>query len=175
MTWHKDTIEKYVKENYSSVAAFFVFMLVCTVWYYFSGQRFEWKDIDWISAPPIWERLLYSYLVYKTLGKWLYDVYFYKFLHFIFVEILSNRRKYKEVKSALWDILMATMFFYIIPAVINALNFIITIVYNAIALILYLSPVIGTCSILYLVYIIMKSRKGIINQILNLKYLHGKE
>lgn len=152
MAWHKDKIERYIKENYYSVIFFFVFMLFCTLWYYFSGQKFEWKNIDWISVPPLWERFLYSYLVYKTLGKWLYDVYFYKFLHFIFVGILNNRRKYKEVKSALWDILMAVMFFYIIPAVVDLLNFIISFVYNTIALILYLAPVMGTCLILYFIY-----------------------
>ena len=162
MTWHKDKIEKYIKDNYHSLIAFFVFMLIWTLWCYFSGQNFVWKEINWISTPPIWERFLYSYLVYKTLGKWLYDAYFYKLLHFVCIGLFDNWRLYKGTKSMIWDGLKLLMCFCIIPIFVNLLNLTISFFYNLAGLILYIAPPIGIFLVLYAVYVFIKSENKIL-------------
>lgn len=176
MTWHKDKIEKYIKENYSSVMTFFIFMFVCTLWHYFSGQKFVWRDVNLIDTPSIWYRALYSALAFLTLGRWLYKIKFYQFLYFLDVVLLHDKRGYRKDKKSIWAIMTIAMYLYIVPKIVDILNFAISLVINTIALILYLSPVIGICLISYLIYVSIKTKPvGTIYQILNLKYLRRKK
>lgn len=158
MTWHKDTIEKYVKENYSSVVTFFVFILVCTLWYCLFGQKFEWKEINLIDTPSIWYRALYSALVFFTLGRLLYKIRFYQLLYFFDIILFQDKGGYKEDKKSIWGIMIIIMYLYIVPKIVDFLNFIISLIYNTIALILYLTPVVGICLILYFIYLYMDKR-----------------
>src|SRR3989339_1858995 len=115
MKWHEMTIKKYFEENAGEVIFFVLFSLLILVWCFMQGWSFGWKEIEPISQPPIFHRLLYSALVYITLGAFLYWIKFYKVLHWLFVGCMGDWGVYNGIKRLVWLGLMLVMYFVIVP------------------------------------------------------------
>lgn len=108
------------------------------------GKTFAWTDISPIDPPSIFVRIFYSALTFVTLGAFLYKIKFYQGLY----RVLGDWRSFKEAKAIIWVLLMGTMFFVIVPLVVDILNGILSIGYNLIALVLYAFPPVGVSVIL---------------------------
>lgn len=152
MTWYQKTLKKYGKEILSGA----IFSIICTLafllWIYGAGKTFTWTDISPIDQPSIFVRIFYSALTFVTLGAFLYKIGFYKALY----QILDDWRSFKEAKAIIWVLLMGTMFFVIVPMVVNILNGILSIGYNLFALALYAFPPVGISIVLFALYIYLK-------------------
>ena len=154
MSWYKHTLKKYGKEILSGAIFTVVCTLACLLWIFVMGKTFTWTDISPIEQPSIFIRIFYSALTFITLGAFLYKVGFYKALY----QILGDWRSFKEAKSIIWVLLMGTMFFVIVPLVVDLLNSIISIGYNVFALILYAFPPVGISLIIFALYFYFKKQ-----------------
>jgi hypothetical protein len=156
MTWYQKTLKKYGKEILSGA----IFSIICTLafllWIYGVGKTFTWTDISPIDPPSIFVRIFYSALTFVTLGAFLYKIGFYKALY----QILDDWRSFKEAKAIIWVLLMGTMFFVIVPLVVNILNGILSIGYNLFALALYAFPPVGISIVLFALYVYLKRQIG---------------
>lgn len=154
MTWYKKTLNKYGKEILTGA----VFSIVCTLafllWIYGMGKTFTWTDISPIDPPSIFVRIFYSALTFVTLGAFLYKIKFYQGLY----RILGNWRSFKEAKAVILVLLMGTMFFVIVPLVVDILNGILSIGYNLVALLVYAFPPVGISLILFTLYFYFKNK-----------------
>ncbi len=152
MIWYQKTLKKYWKEVLSGA----IFSIICTLafllWIYGMGKTFTWIDISPIDPPSIFMRIFYSALTFVTLGAFLYKIGFYKALY----QILDDWRSFKEAKAIIWVLLMGTMFFVIVPLVVNILNGILSIGYNLFALALYAFPPVGISIVLFTLYVYLK-------------------
>lgn len=135
------------------------FSLSLLLWNFVLGKTFIWQTIAPVSAPPyIYE--IYSALVFVTFGAFLYWIKFYKFLHFIFVEILGDWRVYKSVKAIIW-LALIVLTYYTVTKIIDALNATISFFYNILNFLLYLSPPLGAALIVSTAtYLILKGRQA---------------
>ncbi len=156
--WYDKVLIQYKKESVSTAIFFLVFALAVLLWRFAFGRSFEWVEISPVPTPDIWSRAILSALTYKTIGRYLYKIYFYKILAIIFGEILHKWKWYRDIKDVVWNILMFVMFFFIIPFVVDLLNKTISFFYNIVSLILYFAPPLGITLILYLCYILYKKR-----------------
>lgn len=156
MTWYQKTLKKYGKEILSGA----IFSIICTLafllWIYGVGKTFTWTDISPIDQPSIFVRIFYSALTFVTFGAFLYKIGFYKALY----QILDDWRSFKDAKTIIWVLLMGTMFFVIVPLVVNILNGILSIGYNLFALILYAFPPVGISIVLFTLYVYLKRQIG---------------
>jgi hypothetical protein len=160
-TWYKNALERHGKTVLYSTLGSLFFSLSLLLWDFAFGRRFEWRDIESIPEPDVFVRVLYSALVFATLGAFLYWMRFYQFLYHVFVNILGDRGFYRELKRVIWGLLMLLMYFCIIPFVVHLLNVIISFFYNLLGLLLYLCPVIGiTCIIVAILFLFIKYWKG---------------
>lgn len=154
MTWYKKTLKKYGEE----ILAGAVFSIVCTLafllWIYGMGKTFTWTDISPIDPPSIFVRIFYSALTFVTLGAFLYKIKFYQGLY----RILGDWQSYKEAKAIIWVLLTGTMFFVIVPLVVDILNGILSIGYNLLALLVYALPPVGISVILFTLYFYFKMK-----------------
>jgi hypothetical protein len=154
MTWYKKTLKKYGKEILTGA----VFSIVCTLafllWIYGMGKTFTWTDISPIDPPSIFVRIFYSALTFVTLGAFLYKIKFYQGLY----RILGDWRSFREAKAIIWVLLMGTMFFVIVPLVVDILNGILSIGYNLVALLVYAFPPVGISVILFTLYFYFKKK-----------------
>lgn len=154
MTWYKKTLKKYGKEILTGA----VFSIVCTLafllWIYGMGKTFTWTDISPIDPPSIFVRIFYSALTFVTLGAFLYKIKFYQGLY----RILGDWRSFREAKAIIWVLLMGTMFFVIVPLVVDILNGILSIGYNLVALLVYVFPPVGISVILFTLYFYFKKK-----------------
>jgi hypothetical protein len=145
MPWYKKTLKKYGKEILTGAAFSIVCALAFLLWIYCMGKTFTWTDISPIDPPSIFVRIFYSALTFVTLGAFLYKIKFYRGLY----RLLGDWRSFKEAKAIIWVLLMGTMFFVIVPLVVDILNGILSIGYNLIALVLYAFPPVGVSVILF--------------------------
>lgn len=155
MSWYKHAIIKTLKKEVRSLKLILtiVFPLTFIFWYKLSGKPFEWQWINPIAVPP-YIRLFYSALVFITLGFFLYLIKFYQVLYIIFVKVLGDFRSYKEAKGLIWFGLIALMYFKIVPWFVVVLNTIISIGYNLLKLIVYISPIIGISLVLGIIFLL---------------------
>ncbi len=152
MTWHKKVLKENRNEIGYSAAFSFIIALGYLLWVYFHGSVFEWRSISPLEQPSLIEREFYSAFVFVTVGAFLYYVVkLWKFLYFVFVKTLHDRKLYEAVKYVVWTGLILLTYFYIVPIVVDILNAIISFFYNIFNLILYLSPTIGIFAILCVV------------------------
>ena len=141
MSWYRDALEKNKKEIVKSAVFSMLSTFIFSIWYFLSKKSFEWHSISPISQPSLLAREFYSALVFVTIGAFLYYVVkLWKILYFVIVEIMGSRELYKFVKSLIWIFLILTMYFYIVPKVVDFLNVTISVVYNISILLLYLFP-----------------------------------
>ncbi|HIG96007.1 hypothetical protein A3D62_02470 [Candidatus Kaiserbacteria bacterium RIFCSPHIGHO2_02_FULL_49_11] len=154
MTWYQKTLKKCGKEILTGA----IFSIICTLafflWIYGMGKTFTWTDISPIDPPSIFVRIFYSALTFVTLGAFLYKIKFYQGLY----RILGNWQSFKEAKAIIWVLLMGTMFFIIVPLVVDILNGILSITYNLFALALYAFPPVGISVILFVFYFYFKKQ-----------------
>ncbi len=141
MKWHKKILIQNKKEITHSAIVSIAITFAFSIWYFLKGSTFEWRPINPISQPSLLVREFYSALVFVTIGAFLYYVVkLWKILYFVIVEIMGSRELYKFVKSLIWIFLILTMYFYIVPRVVDFLNGTISVVYNISILLLYLFP-----------------------------------
>ena len=153
MTWYKKVLKENKKEIASTTAFAVVFALAILLWYFALGKSFQWETISPVEEPSLFNRVLYSALVFITLGAFLYWVKFYQLLY----HIISDRQLYRGIKGLIWGFLILVMYFWVVPAVVEILNAIISFFYNILNLILYLFPPLGVSLIVSSVgYIIFK-------------------
>ncbi len=156
MSWYKNTIKRYCKENVGEIIASTLFSLIILLWCFFKGAGFETEKISSISQPSIFHRLLYSALVYVTLGAFLFWTKFYKLLYWLFVKLLGKKKLHKEVKRRIWIILIVLMYFVIVPWVVDILNGVISFFYNILNFVLYLYAPLGISLIALVGFFIFK-------------------
>ena len=113
------------------------------------------KGISPISEPSLFNRVLYSALVFVTFGAFLYWVKFYQFLYHIIVKGLGDRQLYRSIKGLIWGSLVLVMYFWVVPKVVAVLNIIISFFYNILNLILYLFPPLGISLIVFSIFYIL--------------------
>ncbi|QQS58912.1 hypothetical protein IPN35_04955 [Candidatus Peregrinibacteria bacterium] len=159
MSWQRVTLLAFFKENLSKALFVLLFSGISLLWYFFSGEPFEWKEIEVVDALE-WQRLLYSALTFVSLGAFLYWIKFYKLLHFLFVEILGDFRAYKEIKGIIWGGLLLLMYFKIVPWCVGIINEGISFLYNITAFVLYLFPPLGISLILFGGFFLIRKRKN---------------
>lgn len=159
MQWYQKVLTKYKRETIFSVVFFIVFALLILLWHYFLGKSFVWKNIEPFEVPGIFERAIYSAFVYVTIGAFLYWTRFYQLLYLIFVGFLGVFRLYKGIKKIIWWGLMAAMYFWIFPRIVDLLNAICSFFYNMFGLILYTLPPLGVSLILCIPLVIFLYKK----------------
>ena len=157
MSWHAKAIKKYTKEVFSSTLTYLLTIVILTVWYLFSGDIFHWVWIEPLEVPPL-ERLLYGALTFVTLGRLVYNTGFYLALWRIFYA-LGDMRSYRELKAIIWMSLILIMYFWIIPAVIAVINWVISIGYNIFKFALYVAPPLVISVLVVGVYYYVLSNK----------------
>lgn len=148
-TWYKRILTEKKKEIIASTTFALVFALSVALWHYFTGKVFEWQSISPVEEPDLLPRLFYSALVFVTLGAGLYAMGFYKFLYSLYRGSRGGYRAYKEMKGAIWVVLILSMYFVIIPVVVDILNAVISFSYNISVLVLYLFPPFGISAIIF--------------------------
>lgn len=139
MDWRDKTLIKYIRE----ISVMSLFPIVFTIMLIIANRsfwwHFDWKDIDYVEQPAPLIRLFYSALVYITLGAFLYYIQFYRILYYIF----WYTRIYKNIKGAIWWLLMLLMYFIIVPWIVYALNWIISLFFNTYNFLLQSLPLLG--------------------------------
>ncbi len=156
MPWYKRVLTEYKQETVTSVVFVLTVAITTLIWSHLTGDIFEWKRINPVPEPSIPVRLLYSALVYVTFGRVLYLIGFYQVLHAFVVGGLGDWGLYHGLKKILWIGLMAMMYFWIVPFVVEVLNVTISFFYNALNLILYLLPAVGISVAVFVVYFLFK-------------------
>ncbi len=156
MIWYQKTLKKYGKEILSGAFFSLICALALLLWTYGLGKTFTWTNISPIDQPSIFVRIFYSALTFVTLGAFLYKIKFYRGLY----RLLGDWKSFKEAKAIIWVLLMATMFFVIVPLVVDIINGVLSVGYNLLALFLYAFPPVGISIALFTLYIYLKNQIG---------------
>lgn len=162
MTWKKDILIKYKKEIIQSAIISFIISLFFLIYTHSMGSTFSWKSISPFEAPSILNKTFYTLFTFSTIGAFMYYVLkFWKILRFICVDIFNSWDLYNLAKALVWPTLVAVSYFYIVPTFINVLNKISSFFFNIFNLLLYLTPSIGVCLILFILgfYVFVKIKK----------------
>jgi hypothetical protein len=154
--WYKAVLKKNGKELLAGAAFSLTFSLALLLWSFILHHTFVWQTIAPLSAPPLVYGI-YSALVFVTFGAFLYWIKFYKFLYFVFVEVLGDWRSYKQIKAIIWLGLIC-LTYYIVTQIINAINFTLSIFLNVANFLLYLSPPLGVALIVAAVVYVLRFR-----------------
>lgn len=147
--WYKKVLAEYkhevVKAAITALVGAFVFSLI----YYLRTKGFEVQQIH-LSTPTLTLRIL-SGLVFDSLGYILYELKFYYALYMVMVVALRMKKAdYNAVKKIIWYGLMFVMGFYIVPWFMDALSFVLTIIFNVVMLAVYIAPPIGVFVVIFL-------------------------
>ena len=140
MTWHKKAMVATYRKELITGGLVFVMLFVLSTVQLMSGEPFAWKEIELFSTPDLWNRIFWSALTFMTLGAVLYKIYFYKLLSIL---LGSDRKGYRQAKSIIWLGLMYVNY-QIFPVVIDATNFVATILFNSFIYVVYISPLLLT-------------------------------
>jgi len=155
MNWHKKILAKHKAKIISLAAGIVALISAFSLWRFALGKTFEWINIAPLHTP--FSYAFYSTLVFVGPGAYLYYFTdFYKDLWYFFRHTLSSPGLHKNVKWAIWVSMVAAMFF-VVKAVFDLINTIVSFLYNIFFLILYLSPSIGVAIIVFAVsYLLTK-------------------
>jgi hypothetical protein len=163
--WRKKVLSEYKKEIELSGRFFAIFSLIILLGHFLAGYNFEWQKIDFISAPNIWDLYFYETLSYCTVGAFLfYIVRYWKILKFICVDLFDSWKLYNEAKRiSKAFIILFTM--YVTPKLFDFLNSLFSFIYNILSLALYLFPILGITSIIFIISLLYnKDNKPLITQ-----------
>lgn len=139
MNWIRKTLKKHLKSSLVLVLLPVSFTIILIIANQFFWWNFDWKDVDYVEQPAPLVRLFYSALVYISLGAFLYYIQFYRLLYFIF----WYTKTYKDIKGAIWWSLILLMYFIIVPWIVHALNWIISLFFNTYNFFLQSLPLLG--------------------------------
>jgi hypothetical protein len=155
MNWPKKILKEKRAEAIASIAFATTSALAFLLWRFSLGKTFEWTSISPISTPLSFG--FYSALVFIGPGAYLYYfTNFYKDLWHFFRHTLNAPGLHKDVKFVIW-ISMCAMIYVVVKAVVDFLNFILTVIYNGFEFLLYLSPSLGAGLIFaVLIYLLLK-------------------
>jgi hypothetical protein len=156
--WYKKVIAEYRKEVVNAAIMAFVATFVFSLLYFILGKNFEWRTVN-LSEPTLTLRLL-SGLVFSSLGRVLYKLKFYYVLKVILVYVLRARDLYYALKKIIWYFLMFVMGYYIVPWVMNAINFILTILLNVVMFVAYIAPLIGVFVVVFIPVCYFLKKRG---------------
>lgn len=155
ITWYnKAIIDTIKKELTMSTVLVLCFTILFTILRsYIFDDSFTWEWIEPIEFS-LFTRIFYSALTYVTIGKILYDLYFYKILY----QISGDYRSFKELKRIIWFGLMFFTWKYTLPLFEKVANFILSIGYNVFKFLLFFAPiVIISFLVIYLVIYLKKN------------------
>lgn len=152
--WQNKKVLTNIRESFLSGSFYLITLILLLIWDVYQGKSFQWIWLEVIDPPSVFDRLFYSAVTFLTLGAFLYAIKFYKILWII----IGNWREYKKVKSIIWGMLMFFMYFYGVPKIVDFLNFIISIIYNIFAFVIYVSPFFATSLIILTVYKMIKTK-----------------
>ena len=158
MKWYEKILIESKKEIVQSAIVSLVATLIFSLWYFATGNGFKWKEIDPLSAP-LWYPF-YSALVFIGPGAYLYYFTdFYRNLYHLFRKVFWAPNLHKNIKAAMW-LSMAAIVFFIVKIVIDFLNAVISFIYNITILILYIFPIPGVFSFIFVSsYLFLLKRK----------------
>ena len=158
MHWYNREIKKYFVDMSTKIYAWIIIALSFSVYFYFTKWIYQWENIEIIPFIP-WIWWLISALTYLTVWKLLYkSKVIYMPLYFIFVVILRDKRTYKKIKEVIWLILWLLMYFFFLPIAVSFLNFIISIFYNCVLFMFYLTPAFMISGFLLLGFIYINNK-----------------
>lgn len=148
MSWQSKALKHNLKEVFSSAYLYVLSFAFVSIWYFYLDRPFVWEWIEPIDAPSFFERAFYSALVFIGPGYLLYKTKVYLILYQLF-----DFRTFKEIKSAIWGVLILAMYFWIIPKFVDLLNAIISIFFNLYKLVLYVAPSFAVASLVMIIYL----------------------
>lgn len=149
--YEKEIFSNFFEKRINLVIFSIIFIIVLLYWNFVLKQYFNWKNVDIFSKPK--DYAFYSLLTFSTLGAWLYKVGFYKWLYSLF----GSGKDFKKTKAEIW-ILLVVIVVYIVSLVVDMLNFIASVFYNAGVFIFYLLPSITTTLILIIIFTLIKKK-----------------
>jgi len=153
MIWYRKALGEYSKKTLISTGVLLAILLAMSVIQLMNGTQLEWKSISPVDKPDIFARVLYSALTFVTIGAFLYFIRFYQLLSLIYGR---NRRGYREMKKFIWAILLLFMFFVLVPAGVDALNAVVSFLYNIVLFLVYVSPVVFLGTVVIVVAIVYR-------------------
>lgn len=156
MPWPKKVLIKKIGEILKDGVTYVLIVLAFLLWRFAFGNKFKWVEISPLAPPSIFIRSFYSAFTFLTLGALLYVAKFYKVLHDILVKGFGLWGLYNAVKAVVWLILMFISYEYVVPAIFAVFNTSATILYNVMAIVLYVAPPLGIAIILIAAYGLIK-------------------
>lgn len=159
--WHKKYFKDFLSKNIEKIIAWFLWILLVFFWNYYSGDSWEWKNIEPIKITVVtyW---ISAVITFFTTGALFYFLRVYQLLHIIFVRFLWLKKLYNDIKYFIWIALNLITLFIILPVIIAFLNIICSIFYNIYTLLYYLFPsilIVLTIIGLYYLYLFLKTKK----------------
>ena len=130
MNWREKIFKKHLKETLFTSIFSTILILMIIIGNQFFWWSFQWQEIDPIDMPPIWIRGVLSFFAFYTLGKLLFEAYFYKILYEVMKFFGSSYREYERTKKKIWYMLMFVTAFVVIPWIIDVLNSILSFFFN---------------------------------------------
>ncbi len=160
MVWYKKALSKFKKELITSAILAMIVSLLLLIAHYNFGKTFEWTNLEVLSAPTFFDRVLYSAMTYVSVGAFLYFIRVYQLIYFIFITLLGAFRLHKMFKQLLWWGLMLAMYFWIVPKTIEVVNAILSFFYNIAVYLIYLTPrFIGSFVVISMIFILFQKYK----------------
>ena len=99
MEWHLKTLKKYTQDILKSSLTYLLIVLSLLIWNLVFDVKFEWQTIEPFTPPSIFHRIFYSAFVFLTLGRVLYYMGVYKFLHDVIVKGFGMWGLYDAIKG----------------------------------------------------------------------------
>ena len=160
MQRHSKALKKYFQEESSKLSIILICLLVATVVLQIVIQQNEFLriKIQPIDSSWIFSRLVYSALTFVTLGALLYKLKFYKLLYET-VWRLFWYKIYEKVKYIVRWVLIAFMYIKVVPYITNILNQTISIAYNALRYIAFISPWLWIGLMIFFIWVLIDTQK----------------
>lgn len=154
MNWREQALFRFSREIL--IAAIFptMFVIVIIIANRFFWWSYSWQDVHPIEQPQPFVRMVYSALVYVTLGAGLYALRLYQALHWLFVDIFNDWWTYRKIKAFVWVGMMLFMYSILIPTIVEFLNFIASIFFNGYELFLKSLPLLRVSAIITTILVV---------------------
>lgn len=160
MSRYSRTLRKFFQEEQLKLSIILICLLVATVVLQIVIQQNEFIRIKTqpIDTSWIFSRLVYSALTFVTLGALLYKLKFYKLLYET-VWRLFGYKIYEKVKYVVRWVLIAFMYIKVVPYITNILNQTISIAYNALRYIAFISPWLWIGLMIFFIWVLIDIQK----------------
>ena len=160
MSRYSRTLRKFFQEEQLKLSIILMCVLVTTVVLQIFIQQNEFLriKIQPIDTSWIFSRLVYSALTFVTLGALLYKLKFYKLLYET-VWRLFWYKIYEKVKYVVRWVLIAFMYIKVVPYITNILNQTISIAYNALRYIAFISPWLWIGLMIFFIWVLYYTQR----------------